>query len=135
MWLPHHPATLPLVNPFPSSIPRPSSLQLDRHLVGDDEHREAAAHEVRERRHEPVAVLVAKSLIPKGMSGDLIGAQELFQPTTAPKGQVKDGAVADPGTLRRDFGTSIGNNATHGSDAPETAAFELGYFFAGMDLA
>jgi Flp pilus assembly protein CpaB len=49
---------------------------------------------------EPVAVLVAKSLIPKGMSGDLIGAQELFQPTTAPKGQVKDGAVADPATLR-----------------------------------
>jgi Flp pilus assembly protein CpaB len=49
---------------------------------------------------EPVAVLVAKSLIPKGMSGDLIGSQELFQPTTAPKSQVKDGAVADPSTLR-----------------------------------
>jgi hypothetical protein len=40
-----------------------------------------------------------------------------------------DPAKAEPGTLRRDFGTSIGNNATHGSDAPETAAFELGYFF------
>src|SRR5919109_1931834 len=49
---------------------------------------------------EPVGVLVAKSLIPKGMSGDLIGAQELFQPTTAPKGQVKDGALTDPATLR-----------------------------------
>jgi nucleoside-diphosphate kinase len=45
-----------------------------------------------------------------------------------------DPAKADPGTLRRDFGTSIGNNATHGSDAPETAAFELGYFFRGMEL-
>ena len=44
-----------------------------------------------------------------------------------------DPAKADPGTLRRDFGTSIGNNATHGSDAPETAAFELGYFFRGME--
>ena len=45
-----------------------------------------------------------------------------------------DPAKADPGTLRRDFGTSIGNNATHGSDAAETAAFELGYFFRGMEL-
>jgi len=45
-----------------------------------------------------------------------------------------DPAKADVGTLRRDFGTSIGNNATHGSDAPETAAFELGYFFRGMEL-
>lgn len=45
-----------------------------------------------------------------------------------------DPAKADAGTLRKDFGTSIGNNATHGSDAPETAAFELGYFFRGMEL-
>src|SRR6185503_2752570 len=45
-----------------------------------------------------------------------------------------DPAKAAPGTLRRDFGTSIGNNATHGSDAAETAAFELGYFFRGMEL-
>jgi Flp pilus assembly protein CpaB len=48
---------------------------------------------------EPVGVLIAKSLIPKGMSGDLIGTQELFQPTTAPKSQVKDGALTDPATL------------------------------------
>lgn len=45
-----------------------------------------------------------------------------------------DPAKAVPGTLRRDFGESIGRNATHGSDAPETAAFELGYFFRGMEL-
>lgn len=45
-----------------------------------------------------------------------------------------DPAKADPGTLRKEFGTSIERNATHGSDAPETAAFELGYFFAGCDL-
>jgi nucleoside-diphosphate kinase len=45
-----------------------------------------------------------------------------------------DPAKADPGTLRRDFGENIGRNATHGSDAPETAAFELGYFFRGMEL-
>ena len=45
-----------------------------------------------------------------------------------------DPAKADAGTLRKDFGASIENNATHGSDAPETAAFELGYFFPGIDL-
>ena len=45
-----------------------------------------------------------------------------------------DPAKAEQGTLRRDFGTSIEFNATHGSDAPETAAFELGYFFRGMEL-
>lgn len=45
-----------------------------------------------------------------------------------------DPKKAAPGTIRRDLGTSIGNNCTHGSDAPETAAFELGYFFAGHEL-
>jgi len=46
-----------------------------------------------------------------------------------------DPAKAEPGTLRKEFGASIDNNATHGSDAPETAAFELGYFFRGMELS
>lgn len=45
-----------------------------------------------------------------------------------------DPKKAAPGTIRHDLGTSIGNNVTHGSDAPETAAFEIGYFFAGHDL-
>jgi nucleoside-diphosphate kinase len=45
-----------------------------------------------------------------------------------------DPAKADAGTLRKEFGSSIERNATHGSDAPETAAFELGYFFRGMEM-
>lgn len=45
-----------------------------------------------------------------------------------------DPAKADAGTLRKEFGKSIENNATHGSDAADTAAFELGYFFAGIEL-
>jgi len=40
-----------------------------------------------------------------------------------------DPAKAAPGTIRREFGTSIQNNCTHGSDAAETAAFEISYFF------
>jgi nucleoside-diphosphate kinase len=45
-----------------------------------------------------------------------------------------DPAKADPGTLRKEFGRSIGENATHGSDAPETAAFEIPFFFSGLEL-
>ena len=46
-----------------------------------------------------------------------------------------DPAKAEGGTIRKDFATSIDRNATHGSDAPDTAAFELGYFFSGLELA
>jgi nucleoside-diphosphate kinase len=45
-----------------------------------------------------------------------------------------DPAKADAGTLRREFAQSIERNATHGSDAPSTASFEIGYFFAGVEL-
>jgi nucleoside-diphosphate kinase len=45
-----------------------------------------------------------------------------------------DPAKADPGTIRKEFGQSIERNATHGSDAPETAAYEIGYFFSGVEL-
>ena len=43
-------------------------------------------------------------------------------------------ANAAAGTIRKEFAESIERNATHGSDAPETAAYEIGYFFAGVDL-
>ena len=45
-----------------------------------------------------------------------------------------DPAKADDGTLRKEFAQSIERNATHGSDAAETAAFEIGFFFAGIDV-
>jgi nucleoside-diphosphate kinase len=45
-----------------------------------------------------------------------------------------DPAKASPGTIRKDFAASIERNAIHGSDAPQTAAFEIGYFFAGIEL-
>jgi nucleoside-diphosphate kinase len=65
-----------------------------------------------------VMVLEAEGAIRKWR--DLMGA-------TNPK-------EAAEGTLRRQFGTFVGENATHGSDAPETAAFEIGYFFSGLEL-
>ena len=45
-----------------------------------------------------------------------------------------DPAKAEAGSLRKEFGSSIERNATHGSDAGDTAAFELGYFFRGLEL-
>jgi nucleoside-diphosphate kinase len=45
-----------------------------------------------------------------------------------------DPAKAAPGTIRKDFAESIERNAIHGSDAPETAVFEISYFFPGLDL-
>lgn len=46
-----------------------------------------------------------------------------------------DPAKAAAGTIRKDFAESIEANAIHGSDAPETAAFEIGYFFPGIELS
>ena len=45
-----------------------------------------------------------------------------------------DPAKADDGTVRKLHGTSIERNAAHGSDAPETAAFEIGYFFNALEI-
>lgn len=52
--------------------------------------------------------------------------RDLMGPTDATK--------APAGTIRGDFGDSIERNASHGSDAEETAAFELGFFFSGLEL-
>ncbi len=68
----------------------------------------------------PVVVMALEAEGAIGKWRDLMGAT--------------DPAKAAPGTLRAEFGGNIGENATHGSDAPETAAVELAYFFPGIDL-
>jgi len=45
-----------------------------------------------------------------------------------------DPAKAAPGTIRKDFAQNIEANSAHGSDAPETAAFEIPFFFAGIEI-
>jgi nucleoside-diphosphate kinase len=58
--------------------------------------------------------------------GAIAGLREIMGAT--------DPAKAAAGTIRKDFAASIERNAIHGSDAPETAAFEIGYFFPGIEL-
>jgi nucleoside-diphosphate kinase len=45
-----------------------------------------------------------------------------------------DPVKAENGTIRKQFGTNIERNAIHGSDGPETAAFEIGYFFNQLEI-
>jgi len=58
--------------------------------------------------------------------GAIAGLREIMGAT--------DPAKAAPGTIRKDFAASIERNAIHGSDAPETAAYEISYFFPGVEL-
>lgn len=46
-----------------------------------------------------------------------------------------DPAKADAGTIRKEFATNIERNAIHGSDGPDTAAYEISYFFSQLELA
>jgi nucleoside-diphosphate kinase len=68
----------------------------------------------------PVVVLVLSGKDAIKRHRDLMGAT--------------DPAKADPGTIRAAHGTNIKFNAVHGSDSPETASFEIGYFFSAMEL-
>jgi len=76
-----------------------------------------------------VAFMTESPVVAMVLEGD--GAikkwRDIMGPTNA--------SEAPKSTLRGQFGTNIERNATHGSDAPETAAFEIGYFFSGLELA
>ncbi len=45
-----------------------------------------------------------------------------------------DSKKAPAGTIRGDFGTDVEQNAVHGSDAPDTAAWEIGFFFSQSEI-
>jgi nucleoside-diphosphate kinase len=68
----------------------------------------------------PVVVMVLEG-------DDVIARNRTLMGATDPK-------KADPGTIRADFADNIGENIVHGSDAPETAAFEISWFFRGLDI-
>ena len=75
---------------------------------------------VRFMTESPVLVMVLEGEGAIQKNRDLMGAT--------------DSKKAAPGTIRQRFGTDIERNAVHGSDGAETAAFETGYFFPGMEI-
>lgn len=72
------------------------------------------------------------------MSSEPIVAQVLEGEDAIAKNRKVMGATnpadAAPGTIRAEFAESVGENSVHGSDAPETAAEEIAYFFSGLEL-
>ena len=68
----------------------------------------------------PVVLMVLKG------EGAILKNRELMGAT--------DPAKAAAGTIRKDHADSIESNMVHGSDGPETAAFEIGYFFSGIEI-
>jgi nucleoside-diphosphate kinase len=87
-----------------------------------------AVHKARPFFPNLVAFMTSGPCVLLALEGDnaIARYRELMGPT--------DSAKAAKGTLRGNFGTDIEKNAVHGSDGPDTARFELGYFFRGYEL-
>lgn len=75
-----------------------------------------------------VSFMTSGPIVPMVLEGDeAIARVRALMGATDPK-------KADPGTIRRDHASSIEKNVVHGSDGPATAAFEIGYFFGGLEI-
>ena len=87
-----------------------------------------AVHRQRPFFRDLVTFMTSGPAVVMALEGDnaILRWRELRGPTDATK--------APAGTIRASFGTNIERNAVHGSDGPDTARFELGWFFAGADL-
>jgi len=87
-----------------------------------------AVHRERPFFRDLVTFMTSGPCVVMALEGDkaISRWRELMGPTDSKK--------APPGTIRASFGTSIERNAVHGSDAPDTARFELGWMFAGAEL-
>lgn len=101
------------------------SLHLSNHQARGFYH----VHAARSFFPELVAFMSEGPIVAMVLEGDdaIRRWRDLMGPTDATK--------APKNTLRGQFGKDIERNATHGSDAAETAAFEVGYFFSGLELA
>ena len=97
-------------------------------LAPGDAERFYAVH--RERKFFPdlVRFMSAGPVLVAVLEGDgaIARWRELMGPT--------DSTKAPKGTIRGEFGTDVEKNAVHGSDGPETARAEIGFFFAGLEL-
>jgi nucleoside-diphosphate kinase len=87
-----------------------------------------AVHKARPFFKDLIGFMTAGPCVLMALEGEnaIAKYRELMGPTDASK--------APPGTIRHKFGANIEKNAVHGSDGPDTAKFELGWFFKGSDL-
>lgn len=87
-----------------------------------------AVHKARPFFNDLISFMTSGPCVLLALEGEnaITKYRELMGPT--------DAAKAPEGTIRHKFGTNIEKNAVHGSDGPETAKFELGWFFRGSDL-
>jgi nucleoside-diphosphate kinase len=88
-----------------------------------------AVHKERPFFKSLVAFMTSGPAVLMALEGDsaITKYRELMGPTDSKK--------APEGTIRQKYGTDIEKNAVHGSDGPDTARFELGYFFPGHELS
>lgn len=87
-----------------------------------------AVHKERPFYNDLVAFMTSGPVVVQVLEGEgAIAKNREVMGATDPK-------KAAPGTIRADFALSIGENTVHGSDAPETAATEISYFFAGTEI-
>jgi nucleoside-diphosphate kinase len=87
-----------------------------------------AVHKARPFFKDLVAFMTSGPCVVMALEGEnaIARYRELMGPTDSKK--------APAGTIRQKYGTDIEKNAVHGSDGPDTAKFEIGYFFPGSDL-
>ena len=87
-----------------------------------------AVHKARPFFNDLVSFMISGPVVLQVLEGEnaILKNRDLMGATDPKK--------AAPGTIRADFALSIGENTVHGSDAPETAATEIAYFFAGTEI-
>jgi nucleoside-diphosphate kinase len=107
---------------------RPVAMKM-MHLTKEQAEGFYYVHKARSFFPELVAFMTAGPCIVQVLEGEnaIARNRELMGATDSKK--------AAAGTIRQKFGTDIEKNAVHGSDAPETAKFEIGFFFSGAELA
>jgi nucleoside-diphosphate kinase len=98
------------------------------HLSQSEAEQFYAVHAARPVFKDLVSFMISGPVMIQVLQGDnAIAKNRELMGATDPK-------KADKGTIRADFADSIDANAVHGSDAPETAAVEIGFFFPGMNI-
>ena len=99
-----------------------------KHLSRQEAEGFYAVHRERPFFKDLVEFMISGPVVLQVLEGeDAIAKNRALMGATDPK-------KAEAGTIRADFAESIDANAVHGSDAPETAAVEVGFFFPGMDV-